>query len=69
MSDAPIAAITAPIAKAVEISGISRSQMYRDLAAGKIKAVKSGRSILIVMDSLRAHLARLPTATFRAPAA
>ena len=45
----------------------SRSQLYRDLSAGKIKAVKHGRKTLIDMDSLREHLASLPAATFRAP--
>ncbi len=59
--------ITAPLAKAIAVSGISRSQMYRELAAGRIRALKSGRSLLIDMDSLRAHIASLPAASFRAP--
>ena len=54
------------IPDACHISGLSRSEIYRRLAAGDIRAVKSGSRTLIVMDSLRAHLASLPTATFRA---
>jgi len=59
--------VAAPIPDACRISGLSRSEMYRRLATGDIRAVKSGSRTLIVMDSLRAHLARLPAATFRPP--
>jgi hypothetical protein len=55
------------IKDALDLGRGSRSQLYRDLAAGKIKAVKNGRRVLIDMDSLRAHLDSLPAATFRAP--
>jgi hypothetical protein len=61
--------ITAPIAEAVRISGLSRSEIYRRLTAGDIVAVKNGSRTLIVMASVRDYLARLPIATFRAPAA
>jgi excisionase family DNA binding protein len=61
--------ITAPISEASRLSGLSRSEIYRRLAAGDIHAVKSGSRTLILMDSLRAHLASLPAATFRAPKA
>jgi hypothetical protein len=59
--------LAAPIADACRISGLSRSEIYRRLAAGDIRAVKSGSRTLILMDSLRAHLMSLPPATFRAP--
>jgi hypothetical protein len=59
--------ITAPIGEASRVSGLSRSEIYRRLAAGDIRAVKSGARTLILMDSLRAHLMSLPSATFRAP--
>jgi hypothetical protein len=59
--------ITAPIGEASRVSGLSRSEIYRRLAAGDIRAVKSGARTLILMDSLRAHLRNLPPATFRAP--
>jgi len=55
------------IHEAVRISGLSRSELYRRLSDGKVQAVKSGSRTLILMDSLRAHLASLPAATFRAP--
>ena len=61
--------LAAPIPDACCISGLSRSEIYRRLAAGDIRAVKSGSRTLILMDSLRAHLASLPAATFRAPKA
>ena len=59
--------LTAPIPDACRISGLSRSEIYRRLAAGDIHAVKSGSRTLVLMDSLRAHIASLPAATFRAP--
>ena len=49
------------------ITGWSRSVIYRDLAAGKLRAVKSGTRTLILMDSIRQRLASLPPAAFRAP--
>jgi hypothetical protein len=62
---------TAPLAyeirEASRISGLSRSELYRRLAAGDIQAVKNGRRTLILMDSLRTYLASLPPAKFRAP--
>ena len=61
--------IAAPIPDACRISGLSRSEIYRRLATGDIRAVKSGSRTLILMDSLRAHVASLPAATFRARAA
>ena len=59
--------LAAPIPDACRISGLSRSEIYRRLVTGDIRAVKSGSRTLILMDSLRAHLASLPLATFRAP--
>jgi hypothetical protein len=55
------------IAEARRISGMSRSELYRRLAANKFMAVKSGSRTLIVLDSLIVHLKSLPAATFRAP--
>jgi excisionase family DNA binding protein len=59
--------LTAPIPQACHYSGLTRSEIYRRLAAGDIKAVKSGSRTLILMDSLRAHVASLPIATFHCP--
>ena len=60
-------ALALSIRDAERVSGLSRSELYRRLAARDIKAVKSGNRTLILMDSLRAHLANLPAATFRTP--
>ena len=57
--------LAAPIPEACRISGLSRSELYRRLGDGSIRAVKSGARTLIIMDSLRAHFAGLPAATFR----
>jgi hypothetical protein len=56
-----------PIPEAQRVSGLSRSEIYRQLAAGNVRAVKNGSRTLILMDSLRKHLESLPAATFRAP--
>ena len=61
--------ITAPILEASRISGLSRSEIYRRLSTGDIRAVKAGARTLVLMDSLRDHLSSLPVATFRAPKA
>lgn len=65
----PVEPIAAPISDACRMSGLSRSEIYRRLATGDIRAVKSGSRTLILLDSLRAHLASLPVATFRSPKA
>jgi hypothetical protein len=59
--------IAASIPDACRISGLSRSEIYRRLAAGDIRAVKSGSRTLILLDSLCAHVVSLPPATFGAP--
>ncbi len=59
--------LAAPIPEAQRVSGLSRSEIYRQLAAGNIRAVKNGSRTLILMDSVRDYLASLPPATFRAP--
>ena len=53
------------INEAVRVSGLSRSEIYRLLASDRIKAVKSGRTTLVVTNTLKEHLASLPPATFR----
>jgi hypothetical protein len=54
------------VADARIISGLSRSGLYRRMAAGDIRAVKGGSRTLIVLESLLKHLKSLPAATFRA---
>ncbi len=63
-ANAPIAA---PINEACRLSGFSRSEIYRRLAAGDIAAIKNGSRTLVLVASLRAYIEALPPATFRAP--
>lgn len=58
--------LAATIPNACQISGLSRSEIYRRLAAGDIRAVKNGKRTLILVSSVREYLAALPPATFRA---
>jgi hypothetical protein len=55
------------IPEVTRIAGISRSEVYRRLCKGQLRAIKSGARTLILMESLRQHLASLPAATFTAP--
>lgn len=69
---ATIDPLTVTIIDAVRLSGLSRSEIYRRLASGDLEAIKPGRAAgrtLIVIASLKAHLAGMPRATFRKPAA
>lgn len=61
------APMTLPLLAAAATSGLSRSTIYRAAGEGKIKLLKLGRSTLVDMESVRAFLASLPTATIRAP--
>ena len=54
-----------PLARAVLVTGLSRSAIYRAAAAGGIILLKSGRTTLVDMDSARAFLAALPRAEVR----
>jgi hypothetical protein len=56
------------IRESCRISGYSRSETYRRLAAGDIEAVKAKSRTLIVYASLLSHLRALPPAKFRRPA-
>lgn len=56
--------ITATINVVAQITGFSRSEIYRLLTAGDLKAVKRGRKTLILMGSVTDYLASLPLAEF-----
>jgi hypothetical protein len=47
---------------APQLSGLSRSALYRAIGAGELQAVKQGRSTLLCAHSLAAYIARLPAA-------
>jgi len=57
--------VTASIATISALTGISRSEIYRLLASNKLHAVKSGRTTLILVESVMAYVTSLPSATFR----
>jgi excisionase family DNA binding protein len=61
--------LTVTISEAVRLSGLSRSELYRQLSAGRIRACKSGSRTLILWASLKAYVEALPEAEFRAPKA
>ncbi len=61
-------ALTCTIPVLTSRTGISRSETYRLLRIGNLRAVKSGRTTLIVWQSVLDHMASLPTAAFRSPA-
>ena len=65
LRDASLDPIALPIADAVTFSGMSRSEVYRQLGYGNLRAVKSGSRTLVLVESIRTHLASLPAATFR----
>ena len=56
-----------PILAAVSVSGLSRSAIYREAGAGRIKLLKLGRTTLVDMVSVRTFLSELPIAQIRAP--
>lgn len=51
------------ILEGCRIIGVKRSSIYREIAAGRIRAVKAGKRTLLPMASLRAWLASLPQST------
>ncbi len=69
MSGTDTQPLTVTIPEAVRLSGLSRSELYRQMGAGHIRARKSGSRTLILWASLKAHVEALPEAEFRAPKA
>jgi hypothetical protein len=59
--------ILVPISQASAIIGKCRRGIYQFIATDQLKAVKSGRSTLVVYESLKQYAANLPVAKFRAP--
>jgi excisionase family DNA binding protein len=52
--------LAVPMAKAPEWLGISRSKIYEEIQAGRLKAVKCGSKTLVPYASGRAWLDALP---------
>jgi hypothetical protein len=57
--------LTVTIRDAGRFTGLSRSEIYRRLAAGELEARKAGTRTLITWSSLVAMCDALPTAHFR----
>jgi excisionase family DNA binding protein len=68
-SVAAIQPLALPVPQAAAFAGISRSELYRRLAAGDLCAVKVGKRTLILTESLREFVASLPRATFHSASA
>ena len=60
MSDAHAELLTAPIPKASEMTGWSKSTIYRAAADGHIILLKHGTRTLVDMRSVRDYIATLP---------
>jgi hypothetical protein len=58
--------LTVTVKEGRRLTGWSNSEFYRQLAAGNIRAVKSGSKTMIVYQSLVDCIAALPPASFRA---
>lgn len=52
--------ILLPLPRAVAVSGMSRSVLYRAAATGRLRMLKAGRATLVDFASLRALLDSLP---------
>ena len=53
-------AISVDLTRAVEISGLSRSALYKLFKAGKITPRKNGKRTLVIVDELRRYVESLP---------
>lgn len=49
------------ITEAAKLAGLSRSAIYQEIRAGRLRAVKRGRSTRILMEDIKAYLASLPS--------
>ena len=49
--------------------GESRASIYRALARGELQAVKRGRRTLIIVESARERIRKMPPASFKPPRA
>ncbi len=57
------------IPEAVAASGFSRTSLYQEIGAGRLRAVKRGRRIAITSDDFKAWIKSLPEATITQAAA
>jgi hypothetical protein len=50
---------------AVDLSGLSRAQLYKDMRDGRLVAHKRGKRTLILVSDLENYLRALPRAKFK----
>jgi hypothetical protein len=58
--DSLLEPLALPIAEATKWSGLSRSEIYRRLKTGDLRAKKSRSRTLILAESLRKYVENLP---------
>jgi len=58
--ESTIEPLAVSIPEGCRIIGVKRSSIYREIAAGRITALKAGKRTLLPVASLRAWLASLP---------
>lgn len=56
----PIEPLAVRFSQACQISGISKSELYRRAARGEVEILKAGRSSLVLLASLQKLVAGLP---------
>jgi len=59
--------LTVTVERGTELTGLSRSEIYRRLLSGEVKAVKKGRQTLVIYESLKEFIRSLPPAKFGGP--
>jgi hypothetical protein len=57
--------ITVTFPQGERVSGFSRSKLYELAGAGDIDVIKSGRRSLIIFESLKRYIGRLPRAQIK----
>jgi hypothetical protein len=60
--------LTVTIPQTEQLTGESRSQIYNRIGRGEYDAVKSGARTLIIYDSMKRRVAKLPRAKIKPPA-
>jgi excisionase family DNA binding protein len=65
MTTDPTQPVLIRINQAATMIGQNRRTIYSLIAANRLKAVKSGRSTLIFLDSVKQYIASLPPAQIR----
>jgi len=60
-NDTPPLPLAVSIPEAIRLTGISRSSLYREIEAGRLRSCKAGKRRLIPTTALSEWLAALPT--------